>query len=123
MWPLGPAHLPPDRTGQERGLPATSVRANAYVEEALRWLPDDAGPASGHSGSEMPAARPATPGEGRPRILLADDNADMRAYVARILEQGGYAVEAVEDGEAALAAARREPPDLVLTDVMMPGLD
>ena len=58
----------------------------------------------------------------RPRILLADDNADMRNYVRRLLS-GRYEVEAVADGEAALAAARAERPDLVLTDVMMPRLD
>jgi PAS domain S-box-containing protein len=56
-------------------------------------------------------------------VLLADDNADMRGYVRRLLLAQGYEVEAVGDGEAALAAARREPPDLVLSDVMMPGLD
>jgi PAS domain S-box-containing protein len=48
----------------------------------------------------------------------------MRAYVRRILERGGYEVETVPDGNAALAAMRRQPlPDLLLSDVMMPGLD
>ena len=46
----------------------------------------------------------------------------MRSYVGRILEDRGYAVRAVADGEAALAACRDGPrPDLILTDVMMPG--
>ncbi len=57
------------------------------------------------------------------RVLLADDNADMRHYVQRLLAAEGYRAEAVADGEAALAAARRQAPDLVLADVMMPGLD
>jgi DNA-binding response OmpR family regulator len=57
------------------------------------------------------------------RVLLAEDNADMRGYVGRLLSGQGYEVEAVGDGEAALAAARRTPPDLVLSDVMMPRLD
>ena len=66
--------------------------------------------------------RPA--GEGIPaaRILLADDNADMREYVTRLL-RGRYEIEAVADGAAALAAALARPPDLVLSDVMMPRLD
>nr|WP_317616126.1 response regulator [Nostoc sp. 'Peltigera membranacea cyanobiont' 210A] len=56
------------------------------------------------------------------RILLADDNADMRDYVNRLLSQQ-YEVEAVPDGLTALESARGRVPDLVLTDVMMPGLD
>jgi signal transduction histidine kinase len=54
-------------------------------------------------------------------VLLADDNADMREYVGRLLSRH-WTVEAVGDGNAALTAARARPPDLVLTDVMMPGL-
>ena len=47
----------------------------------------------------------------------------MRDYVRRLLRQGGYEVEAVADGLAALSAARADNPDLILTDVMMPGVD
>ncbi len=56
------------------------------------------------------------------RILLADDNADMRTYIRRLLGES-YKVQAVSNGAEALAAIRSNPPDLVLTDVMMPGLD
>src|SRR5499426_3821104 len=56
------------------------------------------------------------------RILLADDNSDMREYVRRLLATN-YEVEAVADGEAALQAARERPPDLIFSDVMMPKLD
>jgi PAS domain S-box-containing protein len=58
----------------------------------------------------------------RARVLVADDNGDMRQYLCRLLS-ASYQVEEVADGEAALAIVRRRPPDLVLTDVMMPGLD
>jgi PAS domain S-box-containing protein len=58
----------------------------------------------------------------RPRIIWADDNADLRDYVGRLLAPL-YDVEAVADGEAALAAVRRQPADLVLADAMMPRLD
>jgi PAS domain S-box-containing protein len=54
--------------------------------------------------------------------VLADDNADMRDYLSRLLRER-WEVEAVSDGAAALAAIRHAPPDLVLADVMMPGLD
>jgi signal transduction histidine kinase len=56
------------------------------------------------------------------RVVLADDNADMREYVTRLLTPD-FAVEAVADGRAALAAIRGQLPDLVLADVMMPVLD
>jgi PAS domain S-box-containing protein len=58
----------------------------------------------------------------RARIVWADDHADMRDYVLRLLGER-YDVETVSDGEAALAAVRRQPPDLVLADVIMPRLD
>jgi len=59
---------------------------------------------------------------GAARVLVADDNADMRAYVTRVLTPE-FAVRAEADGAAALRAALEDPPDLVLTDVMMPVLD
>jgi PAS domain S-box-containing protein len=58
----------------------------------------------------------------KPTILLADDNSDMREYVQRLLSQRFNVVPAA-DGIAALEAARREKPDMILTDVMMPRLD
>ncbi|MBS0661432.1 MAG: response regulator [Verrucomicrobia bacterium] len=77
-----------------------------------------------------PSSRPAgalTPvvpdGLASERILVADDNADMREYLARLLHEQGYRVEAVEDGQAALRSARRARPALILTDVMMPRVD
>jgi CheY-like chemotaxis protein len=57
----------------------------------------------------------------RPRVLLADDNSDMREYVRRLLA-ARFDVEAVADGCAALEAMRRCRFALVLADVMMPGL-
>ena len=56
------------------------------------------------------------------RVLLADDNHDMREYVQRLLARQ-YTVVAVENGEQALAEALKDPPDIVLTDIMMPNLD
>ena len=55
------------------------------------------------------------------RLLLVDDNADMRTYASRVLS-ARWEVEAVGDGRAALAAARHRKPDLILTDIMMPQM-
>jgi two-component system phosphate regulon response regulator PhoB len=55
-------------------------------------------------------------------ILVADDDMDIRDLVAFKLEQAGYEVVAVDNGLAALTAATENPPDLVVLDVMMPGM-
>jgi PAS domain S-box-containing protein len=115
--PLGSAHLPPDRIEASQSLASTAVGASAFVEEAFRWIP-----ASGVDAPFLDAPPRSTAAGPRPRVVLADDNADMRDYVARLLE-GAYDVTAVGDGEAALAEALARTPDLVLSDVMMPRLD
>ncbi|MEV0127938.1 response regulator [Dactylosporangium sp. NPDC050688] len=55
-------------------------------------------------------------------ILVADDDVDIRDLVAFKLEQAGYDVVAVDNGLAALTEATQNPPDLVVLDVMMPGM-
>ena len=57
------------------------------------------------------------------RILLAEDDAVMRAYLTRALERAGYAVSAVGDGAAALPLLESERFDLLLTDIVMPEID
>ncbi len=115
--PFGAAHLPAAalaaRPGPRDAAPAGA--AGPFVAETERWT-RDAGLAA-----PPPRAAPA-PKPGAARILVADDNADMRAYLARLLGDR-WQVEAVADGDAALEHARRSPPDLILSDLMMPGLD
>jgi PAS domain S-box-containing protein len=131
--PVGTAHLPPDRIRASRTLASTALGAAPYVEEALRWLPSEDDRVTRWQGDKvtdgpigLPEARagsdPVTLSSARPRILLADDNADMRDYMCRLLA-GSYEVTAVPDGVAAREAVARISPDLVLTDVMMPRLD
>ena len=114
--PVGVAHLLPDRV--ERGglspAPEATATAAPYVEEALRWLPAEPRPAL-----EMPGEPTRVPAS---RVLIADDNADMRDYLTRVLA-AGYQVESAGNGTAALEAARRQRPDVIVSDVMMPGLD
>ena len=56
------------------------------------------------------------------RVLVADDDRDIRELVAFKLGQAGFVVETAEDGVQALAAALQDRPDLAVLDVMMPGL-
>jgi PAS domain S-box-containing protein len=122
--PSGMAHLPPERIAAGRQLTPTSIGANSFVEEALRWLPtgDTASQRDDRTVLEIPEIGVGQVRSVRARVLVADDNADMRDYVARILAQS-YDVDAVADGSLALRRIQANPPDLVLTDVMMPELD
>ncbi|HEY8050606.1 MAG TPA: ATP-binding protein, partial [Ramlibacter sp.] len=94
---------------------AQTPSGHAYVDEALRWLPDAPAPAESDEGA-APRSR------GSARILVADDNADMREYLGRLISQR-WEVRSCNDGEAALELARTWQPDLLLSDVMMPKLD
>src|SRR5437879_5300066 len=68
----------------------------------------------------LSAARGASP---RPRVLIVDDDPLIRRVVRAVLEDESYDLEEAASGEAALALAAKHPPDVVLLDVMMPGLD
>jgi len=122
--PLGTAHLPSERIKASRSLARTVIGAQAYVQEALRWIPSDVSERSLRSQSltEGPVPNRQFAKAAGARILLADDNGDMRSYVHDLLS-ANYIVEAVADGEQALDAARRALPDLIVADIMMPRLD
>jgi len=57
------------------------------------------------------------------RVLMVDDDPNFGRLVRELLERNGYAVTVVTSGTACLETARREPPDLIVLDVMMPGMD
>ena len=119
--PLGATHLPADQVHGERALKSRGGVAQAYVEEALRWLPSgttlDSGDAA-EIGGDSDRSQPLK----KSRILLSDDNADMRDYISRLLGPR-HEVVTVQDGEKALESMRQRRPDLLLTDIMMPRLD
>jgi len=118
---FGTAHLPAERVRSERTAESPTGRALAYVEEALRWLPE-AAQGETIDADALPLAAPPSSGEARAHVLIADDNADMREYVCRLL-QARHDCELAADGQAAIEAIRRRRPDLVLTGIMMPRLD
>ena len=117
VWlPFGHEHFPADQVHSTLDLKASQTTTRAFVEDALRWLSADSSAESRQHRHSL--IEPARGG----RIVVADDNADMRDYVVRLLEST-WEVEAVATGEAALAAIQRSTPDLVVSDVMMPGMD
>ena len=81
----------------------------SFLDETRQWVP--------------PAAAGPVAGDGRRRVLLVEDNADMRDYLTRLLSAQDWQVDGVGDAETALAHARAVRPDLVLSDVMLPGRD
>lgn len=106
--PVGSAHLP---TGKVRHS-ASHARSErkAYVEEAEQWLAKRA--------TQPPEQTRATD----ELVLVADDNADMRAYLENLLA-AHWRVKLVRDGVEALESSRRERPHVLVTDAMMPNLD
>ena len=57
------------------------------------------------------------------RILVIEDNADSRDILAKLLRMSGYEVQSASDGESGYSAALRLVPDLIITDINMPGID
>ena len=135
--PAGYAHLSSDQIGAARTLTSTATGATPYVEKAWHWLPaeDFRLPILDFRLEQTNSAPDTAQTNWQPdrsqskiqnlksKILLVDDNNDMRDYVKRLLLERGYDVETAVDGVAALAAVGQQVPDLVLTDVMMPQLD
>jgi PAS domain S-box-containing protein len=124
--PFGSMHLPADAVLSEAGISSVPSATDPFVEEALRWLPGEqpvATPATvrtaADGSTDGPTTGPALPAH----VLVADDNADMREYLIRMLRGAGYQVSAVNDGRQALGAISAKAFDLVVSEVMMPHLD
>ncbi|WP_329445172.1 SpoIIE family protein phosphatase [Streptomyces sp. NBC_01426] len=123
--PFGSAHLPADAVLAEAGDGAAPFATDPFVQEALRWLPGEQTAATSavvtgiEESIDGPPHGPALP----VHVLVADDNADMREYLSRLLLGAGYQVSTVDDGRQALRAVRAKAFDLVVSDVMMPHLD
>lgn len=122
--PLGHAHLPRHEVSQELSDPLITSARIPFFEEAMRWSPDE-NPTPWNVAEIDPSHESkasSTDADQSALVLVVDDNADMRGYVARLLRERFHVREAV-DGIAALKAMEEQLPSLILTDVMMPRLD
>lgn len=95
-------------------LPAAPASAPASDATASRARPSD-----GASASEPATAHP----EYSTRILVVDDNVDTARGLARLLEMAGHEVRVAHDGRQAIEAAREFLPQLILLDIVLPGMD
>ncbi|GLV59346.1 two-component hybrid sensor and regulator [Dictyobacter sp. S3.2.2.5] len=110
--------------------PSPEIQAPPYVAEAMHWLAEtqqknaahidemEAFPISSHYSEPLQSELDAHPGH----VLVVDDNADMRAYLQRLLSPT-YQVELAADGSQALTIAREQHPDLIISDIVQPELD
>ncbi len=112
--PFGTTHLSPERIAPPSSTTVAQQVVDGFLAEATHLL----GPATADG---APVVAPTSTGT-RPRVLVVDDNADLRTYVSSLLASE-YVVTTAVDGRDALEQALADPPDLVLTDVMMPRLD
>ena len=120
--PLGSAHLPSEQVKNATQSAPRSNAVTAFLEEIRGWQ-DPSGIdeiADLHSAETLDSI--AIDSTERCKILLADDNADMREYVRRLIGKQ-FELTTARDGLEALEFIRKEPPDLVLSDVMMPRMD
>jgi len=110
--PAGSDHLPVERVETAEPLSPLAELSSSFVEEAWRWLPegqDDYDRAGSPQRGTTTSTRINDSAEDRPRVIVADDNADMRRYLVHLLSSR-FRAEGFPDGEAALAAARETPP-------------
>jgi len=133
--PRGRAHLSDDQIGPPVDRPRANA-STALAEQIERWqprmperVPETAvgdGVAAGKPVQAADLARPVSPNVASSgpmaRLLVVVSGNDLRAYIARLLSGRGL-VETAVDGQAALELARSWKPDLILIDVVMPGLD
>ena len=129
--PLGSGHLPAAQVGPVDRAATAGLDASPYLEEIFSWLPSKTeehdtqpGVMADYSAIPLPSfdGHKTNGNSHRPRVLVADDNADMRQYLHRVLSQQ-FHVDTAADGKLALEAIVKQRPDLVVADVMMPRLD
>jgi PAS domain S-box-containing protein len=114
--PLGNQHLPAEKT-IDHPTAFQATLSETFIGEAAILLGRPA-PANHQDTNDDTAAGTAF----LPRVLIVDDNADMLAYIGRLL-QDNYHISTATNGKEALDSILAGPPDLVLSDIMMPVMD
>jgi signal transduction histidine kinase/DNA-binding response OmpR family regulator len=116
-FPAGKEHLCAEQIGRANPLEVEEQQTLAYTQEAKSWLGND----FVNNKSNHLVSTDKTSEQPRQKILLADDNIDMRNYICTLLDPY-YDVTAVTNGLEALKVAKENKPDLILSDVMMPQM-
>jgi signal transduction histidine kinase/FixJ family two-component response regulator len=106
-----PAQVSTSEEAGDVARQSSTARSRAFAADAQRWIDDVAT----NKAPEHDEARRAT-------VLVADDNSDMRRYLYSLLDTE-WRVKLVSTGREALEAARQDRPDVILSDIMMPGID
>ena len=118
--PLGSDHLPADQVVEqllttEKGRAAIELSdiemASATADSAIALPPEVEGAQAEQDSFEGS------------QILVVDDNPDLRTYVSNVLQRKGYKVRTAEQGAAGLEKATAYKPDLIISDLMMPGVN
>ncbi|MDR6197495.1 ATP-binding protein [Siphonobacter sp. SORGH_AS_0500] len=114
--PLGKNHLPTDQIVEESSIVGISHLADSFVKEASTMLEDDKPAREGLEANSTDVDK-------NTQILIVDDNADMRAYLTRLLEPYFTIHTAFNGADALEKLSYSLQPDLILSDIMMPVMD
>ena len=119
--PLGKSHLPAEKILEYAIESSGNTYSNAILEEAKGWLTDLGEAQDFESLQDLSSGQDAID-TNKPKIVLVDDNTDMRNFLRKILSVHFSVITAI-DGEDAFEKSLQFRPELVVTDIMMPRLD
>ena len=105
-----------------KALGQIALKRIAVVQPRLGEMPTEFGAEVEIAAPVSAQAQPTAEWSGPGRILVADDDADIRKMIETILSKDGHLVATAEDGSAAIASIKAQKPDVLILDGMMPGM-